>query len=331
VSPLTIANVLIHPSQFPEAVRADLLQSLRTRKVNHKFHYDSVKQTQKWLALHEACSPSRTDADCIAIYERSFEAAANFVKASAVHVIGLGCGGGQKDARLLRLLRDRGKRLSYTPCDVSVAMVLVARAAALSIVAVNDCYPLVCDLANADDLAEVLPQSQSTEARLVTFFGMIPNFEPQIIVPRLARLIHPDDLLLFSANLAPGADYADGVRQILPLYDNQLTRVWLMTFLLDSGVESSDGELRFGIEDDPAGSGLKRVVANFSFSRPRRVKVEAEAFEFVAGDSVRLFFSYRHTPERIVSMLSQQGLSVLERWIAKSKEEGVFLCRAAQR
>jgi L-histidine N-alpha-methyltransferase len=331
VSLPAIANVRVHASQFPEAVRADLLQSLRTRKVNHKFHYDSVKQTQKWLALHNAYSPSRTDADCIAIYEQSFEVAADLVKASAVHLIGLGCGGGQKDTRVLRLLRNRGKSISYTPCDVSVAMVLVARATALSTIAVNDCFPFVCDLANADDLAEALRESRQTDARLVSFFGMIPNFEPQIILPRLAGLIQPDDLLLFSANLASGSDYVAGVQKILPLYDNQLTRDWLMTFLLDLGVESSDGGLRFGIEDDPDGSGLKRVVADFMFSRPRRVNVEDDAFEFTAGDSVRLFFSYRHTPERVVSMLSQYGLFVARQWISNSKEEGVFLCQKAQR
>ncbi len=61
--PIT-ANIIIHESQFPENVRRDLLASLRTRRVNHKFHYDSVKQTQKWLALHQIYSPSRNDENC---------------------------------------------------------------------------------------------------------------------------------------------------------------------------------------------------------------------------------------------------------------------------
>src|ERR1041385_3019293 len=97
------ANVTIHASQFPEAVRRHLIQSLRARAVNHKFHYDSVKQTQKWLALHQAFSPSRNDADCAAIYDRSFQAAVKPIKSKAAHLIGLGCGGGQKDSRLLTL------------------------------------------------------------------------------------------------------------------------------------------------------------------------------------------------------------------------------------
>ena len=66
----TVVNVAIHSSQFPENVRRDLLDSLRARQVNHKFHYDNIKQTQKWLLLHATLSPSRTDPDCAAAYER---------------------------------------------------------------------------------------------------------------------------------------------------------------------------------------------------------------------------------------------------------------------
>jgi len=322
------ARVIIHPSQFPDAVRRDLLASLRSRAVNHKFHYDSFKQTQKWLALHQAYSPSRTDADCAATYDASFSGAANQLQAAAIHLVGLGCGGGQKDTRLLRLLQQAGKRVSYTPSDVGTAMVLVARDAALVVIPDADCHPLVCDLATADNLAVVLDDStKSGEARLITFFGMIPNFEPQLILPRLASLLRPGDHLLFSANLAPGADYAAGVKRILPLYDNQLTRDWLMTFLLDLGVETTDGELRFTIEDDAAGQGLKRITARFHFARQRRVEVEGETFEFKPGESIRLFFSYRHTPQLVRSLLGDHGIQVLDQWITKSEEEGVFLCR----
>ncbi|MDB6112659.1 MAG: hypothetical protein JWR69_4409 [Pedosphaera sp.] len=324
----SVVHVGIHASQSPEAVRQDFLRSLRTRQVNHKFHYDSVKQTQKWLALHQAYSPSRTDEDCAATYNASFAGAAERINSSSVHLVGLGCGGGQKDARLLRELQQKGVRVAYTPSDVSVAMVLVAREAALSTIDPQRCHPLVCDLASADDLPAVLAEyNDPAEARLITFFGMIPNFEPQLILPRLAGLLRPNDYLLFSANLAPGRDYAAGVQRILPLYDNALTRDWLMTFLLDLGVEQGDGELRFTVEEDPAGSGLRRVAAYFHFVRPQRVQVDGERFEFKVGEAIRLFFSYRHTPERVRALLGMQGVEVLEEWITKSEEEGVFLCR----
>jgi L-histidine N-alpha-methyltransferase len=327
---LSPVHLVIHPSQFPENVRRDLLESLRTRCVNHKFHYDSVKQTQQWLALHQAYSPSRTDPNCADAYDYSFVAAAARIDSRRVHLIGLGCGGGQKDSRLLKLLRDSGNTVFYTPSDVSTAMVLVAQQAATAVTPAENCFPLVCDLATADDLPAVLNALPIPEAaRLITFFGMIPNFEPQVILPRLARLLRPSDYLLFSANLAPGADYAAGVQHILPLYDNALTRDWLMTFLLDLGVAAGDGELSFVVEDDPAGSGLKRVAAYFRFSRAREIQVDAHRFQFPAGESIRLFFSYRHTPALVQTLLARHGLKVLDQWITRSAEEGVFLVSRA--
>jgi uncharacterized SAM-dependent methyltransferase len=322
-----VAHVAIHHSQFPEQVRRDLLESLRSRRVNHKFHYDSVKQTAKWLALHQAYSPSRTDADCAAVYDKAFTDAARKIEGAAVHLVGLGCGGGQKDTRLLKLLREAGKEIAYTPSDVSTAMVLEARKAALAALPDKNCHPLACDLATADDLATVLDAQISPEAtRLITFFGMIPNFEPQIILPRLAGLLRPADYLLFSANLAPGPDYALGVQRILPLYDNELTRDWLLTFLFDLGVEMADGKLKFIVEED-AESGLRRVAAYFHFSQMRRITVEGEDFEFRPAESIRLFFSYRHTPEKVRKLLGKFGIKVLEQWVTQSEEEGVFLCR----
>jgi uncharacterized SAM-dependent methyltransferase len=321
VHDLPAVNVVIHASQFPEKVRRDLIESLRQRRVNHKFHYDSVKQTQKWLALHQACSPTRNDADCRAIYEKGFKAAVAQIKAKRVHVIGLGCGGGQKDTRLLKLLKKAGRKIFYTPGDVSTAMVLTARQNALVVVPQKNCFPMVCDLATTDDLSDILVTRHTS---LVTFFGMIANFEPQIILPKLASLVRPKDFLLFSANLAPGNDYAAGVKKVLPQYDNPLTRDWLMTFLLDLGVEHNDGKLRFKIEDDRT-NGLKRIVAGFHFTQARRIGVDDETFDFHAGETIRLFFSCRYTPERVRKVLARYGLEVCDQWIARSEEEGVFL------
>ncbi len=350
------ASVRIHPSQFPEKVRRDLLASLRARRVNHKFHYDSVKQTQKWLALHQAYSPTRNDADCRAVYERAFKAATEATTSRAIHVIGLGCGGGQKDARLLKLLNTRRRKVFYTPCDVSTAMVLVARRAALAVLPEKNCFPFVCDLVTAGDLPALLVirhprmaawpprgftpslacRAEASERRLVTFFGMIPNFEPQLILPRLASLVRPRDFLLFSANLAPGPDYAAGVKKILPQYDNPLTRDWLMTFLLDLGVGRNDGRLRFSIETcrsqrkEVPPFELKRIAADFHFTRRCRLRVDDEMFDFRAGEVIRLFFSYRYTPDRVRQALARYGLEVCDQWITRSQEEGVFLCRSSE-
>ena len=105
-----LAYLAVHPGQFPAQVRRELLDSLRTRRLNHKFLYDGVKQTQKWLALHQAYSPWGTDTDCADVYDRSFQTVAGKVSAESVHLIGLGCGSGEKDTRRCCLRTNRFAR-----------------------------------------------------------------------------------------------------------------------------------------------------------------------------------------------------------------------------
>jgi L-histidine Nalpha-methyltransferase len=317
--------VTVHASQSPENIRRGLLAGLRARRIAPKYLYESRHQAQKWLALHEAFSPARTDPDAIAIYDRSFAAAVEMLRARRVRVIGLGCGGGQKEASLLALLAKKGRALSYTPCDASLPLVLASTRAAEAAAPGITCHALLCDLSTADDLPAVLDQLEPRNApRLYTFFGIIPNFEPDDILPRLSALLHPDDLLLFSANLSPGPDYAAGVERIFPGYNNPETRAWLLAFIRDIGIDPSDGVLEFSIEEAP---GLRRIAADFRFLQNGTLTVESDHFDFAKGENLRLFFSYRYTPDRVGQLLRSGQIEVVNQWITQSEEEGIFLCR----
>ncbi len=344
------AEVFIHRSQYSEAVRAELVRSFRSRAINHKFHYESYKQAQKWLALHEAHSPARTDRGCLAMYDTAFAAVAARLSRARVRVVGLGCGGGQKDVRLLELLRETNAQLAYVPCDVSLPLVLTARSAALKLMPSSAIESIVCDLAQVDDLPEVLGRrrigrreacdtvdrgSALRERRLVTFFGMVPNFEPDEIFPRLAEAVRRGDWLLMSANLVPGmtsggtdvAGDGQAMRRILPQYDNELTRDWLMTLLYDVGLEKRDGRLDFSIEQKGGLTPLSRFVARYHFGRSCQVRFGGTTIPFKRGDALRLFFSYRYTVCAVAQLLSCFGLRVVQKWVAPSGEEGVFLVR----
>jgi L-histidine N-alpha-methyltransferase len=320
-------NVRVHASQFPANVRETLLESLRSRRIAPKFHYQSYQQAELWMALHRACSPAWLDPDCAAIYDRAFAAVAGLVKEGPVHLIALGCGGGEKEARLLRVLAAAGKEISCDPCDVSLPLVLAATHTALNVWPNLSCQPFVVDLALAGDLPQLFDASHESRARrIVTCFGLLPNFEPEDILPKLAALLGAEDLLLLSANLAPGLDYRAGVQRVLPGYDNAETRAWLMAFLFDLGAKPDDGRLDFSIEQ---ASDLHRIAADFHFLRERVLSLHGEQFVFHRQDAIRLFFSYRHTPDRVRRQLQAHGLEVAEEWVTASGEEGVFLCQKA--
>lgn len=335
---MSTVNIAIHASQFPENVTEDLLQSLRTRQINPKFLYESHKQSQKWLAVHQAYSPWRTDPQLAATYESSFASVAGRIRTSAIHVVGLGCGDGQKDLRLLNRLNNAGKEISYCPVDVSLALVLTAQKAVSDAPGMrhskhgtSPVCGVVCDLASAHDLLMVVDQqAPSGASRLFTLFGVVPNFEPAAILPQLRALLRPQDFLLLSANFAPGADYEAGIHRILPQYDNRLTRDWLLTFLLDLGMERKDGDVEWSVERCAVDADLMRVTANFRLAQSRVLQVADETFSLRAGETIRLFFSYRYTPSRIRPVLAKHRFRVEEDWITASREEGVLLCTARE-
>lgn len=317
-------SISVHESVFPETVRRGLVEGLRARAVPPRYHYDSARQARRWLAVQEAHSPARHDPAFQRVYDESFQSAARLAAGQRIHVIGLGCGAGRKEAGLLGSLEADSEGLVYSPCDVSLTLVLAARRAALAAVPGVICQPLLCDVALADDLPAVL--SDYGMLRVVTFFGLIPNLEPHEAFPKLRALVRPGDLLLLSANLAPGTDYAAGVRAVMPGYENAETRLWLGALLEDNGVEPADGTLAFSIEQ--TGAGFLRIVADYQFQRERAAVVDGERIAFAPGESLRLFFSYRYTPEKLVGLLADHGLEVVGQWITPSGEEGVFQCRA---
>jgi uncharacterized SAM-dependent methyltransferase len=325
-------EILIHPSRFAPVLEKALLSSLRVREMDHQFHYDSPRKAARWLRLHQAFSPACTDPDCERLYETAFTqgVAPRLLGAHAVEVVSLGCGGGQKDARLLASIRrlKSSAPLHYLPTDASIPLAFTARDAAKAVgVPAEAIAPVALDLAGcADWLSALAPVLEKGASRIVCFFGMLPNFVPCHVLPQLAALLGPGDLLLASANYAPGKDYDAGVARILPLYDNHLTRDWLWTVMTDLGVRRQDARMRFCIQPCPQGSGLLRIEARLHFRRACRIEHANEAFEYVPGEEFRLFFSYRHTPERLATLLKPLGLSMQGEWRNASGEEGVFLC-----
>ena len=297
--------------------------------MNHKFHYDTPKQSLRWLRVHETFSPARQDLSCQAAYDLGVAAAARLLGRRDIDVVSLGCGAGQKEVGLLRALHalNPARRARYVPTDVSVSLTLITREVSLAAgMSPADCAPLVLDLAQAEDWGKAL-QSVLTPGvqRVVTFFGMMPNFSPAEMLPRLAGLLKSKDVLLVSANLAPGENYAAGVRKILPLYDNALTAEWLFSVLADLGVVDDDGRMEFRVARCPEGSGLLRVEADFVFRRACSLRYGGREWRCKRGERFGLFFSYRHTPERVRKLFRRHGLRVDAQWLNTAGDEGIFL------
>ena len=322
--PMTLT---IHESQYPEQVALQCRQGLRARKLPGRLLYDSPAQAQRWLAYHQAYSPSRTEPELLALYERAFGAAIRSAPQDRpLHYVSLGCGGGNKDALFVRHALNHGGTLHVSPTDTSAALVLETMLRLQAAFPTLSASPLVVDLAVEPDLRPWLAQQEARGAcRVFGCFGIIPNFDYADLLADLRRLMRPDDLLLLSANLSPGPYGSAAAQRILPQYDNPLARAWF-TGLLDSlGFAASD--LRLSVQAQPLREDghVWRIQADAHVLQDVQLALYEETFDFRKGEELEVFFSNRFTPAVLPLVLSDAGFNVRQAWVLDSQEEGIYL------
>jgi hypothetical protein len=120
----------------------------------------------------------------------------------------------------------------------------------------------------------------------------------------------PNDLLLFSTNLAPGKNGRRGALHVLPQYDNPLTHRWLQAVALRTRPRLSQGSIHFGVYPDTTQSSLSRIEARW-----------------VVGNKPThtLFSSRRPTLSQVESWVQSSGLTRINQWIDPKGEEGIWL------
>ena len=325
-------NVAVDRSAFPDRTRARILEGLRRKRVDAALLYSGWRQTEKWIALHRAVSPASGAGEVKELYSSAFNAIAAASAANVLHVIGLGCGDGAKDTDCVARIRDTGKAAIYSPCDISMEMVLTAQSNASSAIRGLQCTPLLFDLLECSTLPGIFKSFDPSGAeRVVLFLGSLHNFDPVQALKAILYGVRATDTLVLSANLAPEAGYREALARILPQYDNPATREWLMGGLSELGLSNSDGQLNLALEESPASGDLKEIVAHFCFERQTAVRFGQEHFRFAAGEKLRLFSSTRFTKGWMRAFCQKAGLQVAGEFIAASEEEGVFVCRRTSR
>ena len=253
-----------------------------------------------WKKVHRACSPFRKRPAVRRLYQRP----ASILRKKLTFpysLMALGCAEGTKEALLLRKLPPPAWALA---ADTNLA--LARRAAGRLPATKKSCLKI--------DLSQSLPafHFSPSKTRLFTLFGVLPNLDPLPLLGRLARRMKRRDLLLFSANLAPGTSGFAGARKILSQYKNHPTRRWLEAAVRRYRPKLPAGRLEFGVHPDPRQRLLARIEARW-----------------IAGQKAWIVFSSRRpTVSQVEAWISKVGLRKVARFLDPRGEEGVWLVRS---
>ena len=224
-------------------------------------------------------------------------------------MIALGCAEGIKESLLLRKLP---KPACLLAADTNLSL---ARRAARRLPAHHK-RSCKIDLLNPLPAFHLPPSTPpaTRHPRLVTLFGVLPNLDPLPLLRRVSRAMKPGDLLLFSANLAPGKSGFAGARKVLSQYDNPPTRHWLDAAVKSYRPKLPKGRLEFSVHPDPRQKSLARIEARWISSK----------------EPVIVFSSRRPTVAQVAAWIRRARLKKLARFLDPRGEEGIWLVCSAK-
>ena len=254
-----------------------------------------------WKKVHLSCSPFLHRTELQRLHCLPSTRIRKHFGRQSYSLLALGCADGTKESLLLKKLP---KPASLLALDTNLSL---ARRAARRLPAFQKSAHRA-DLTSSLSL-QFLWSRLSPHPTLITLFGVLPNLNPLPLLRSIRRLMKKDDLLLFSANLAPGQSSHTGALRILPQYDNRPTRNWLEAAILRYRPKLPKGHLEFGVFPDPKQKTLARIEARWI--SPHKIHT--------------VFSSRRPTSSQVEAWIRSAHMRKLERYLDSLGEEGLWL------
>ena len=319
-------NIQLHTSVLPLAQATTLKTSLGENRIPGAFFYRGPHAAVLWSRLHDAHAPSQNEGSSRSLYTARLVSKTRADSSEQRHLISLGCGMAEKEAKLVEANRGRWSRA--TVLDAGIELVASAANLLRSLDEFEQVDAKAVDLALVEDWSTLVAGDESIP-RLITAFGMIPNCDPDSFLTQLLTLVRPGDHLLIDANLIPeSSEQVDQIPNvIMAQYDNRECAEWLMAGLTQLGLTSADGNLQFS-QDRMNDAYLRaRIVVDFVFGRSVKLQVADVECLYQVGDRLRVFYSNRFRRADMPSYLQNLGLSLLSEEISASGEDGLYYFR----
>jgi len=252
-----------------------------------------------WQKVHLLCSPYVVRRSVQKLYERPAPALLSLLTGKSYHWIALGCADAQKESLLSKKIPTPA---SFHAADTNLQL---ARRGTERFTTPKKSYVSI-DLTSPRMPSSIL---RVPKPWFITLFGVLPNLDPLPLLRRLSREMQPGDLLLLSANLAPGKSGFVGARKILQQYENPPTREWLEAAVARFRPRLPKGHLVFDVFPDPRQKSLARIEARWISGRRRTI----------------VFSSRRPTPTQVESWVRKVRLRTLGHFVEPRREEGIWL------
>jgi uncharacterized SAM-dependent methyltransferase len=284
-----------------------LAECLRARHMPDCFLYVGRSGPDNWLALDESSEfPVATDLG--RLLDAHADRIVQHVPQGAT-LVSLGVGSGAKERLLLERLAPRGT-VPYRPVDVSDAFVEAAAGRAADLAEATGLVALV------EQLPEIRRHWQPP-VLLCLLGNNFSNYQPDELIALLRDQMTGEDLLLIDAHVCPPAAdrLADWKRRVEQAYRSEHNARFNLAPLTDRGLSAGDADFLLDLERIPGPDGPTwRTRKQIRLRAPARLTLGTETVSLDAGETVRLGFTFKHTPAQIAACLQRGGMTIREQF-----------------
>lgn len=292
----------------PDDITGDALAGLAAtpRTLPSKYFYDAVgSRLFDDITRLPEYYPTRVET---ALLEQCIGQVARSVGPGA-HVVEYGSGSGRKTELLLEGLDDP---VAYTPIEISRTTVLAATERMAAALPGIEMLPVCADFTQPVPL----PEPARAATRTLVFFpgSTLGNFEHADAVRLLAAMrqtMGPRGLALV------GIDLHKDTALIEAAYNDSagVTAAFTLNLLARLNREiGSDFDLSAFAHRAVYSVERRRIETDLVSTRAQRVHVAGRAFEFAAGEAVRVEYSHKYTDDDLAALAAAAGLRVARAW-----------------
>jgi len=304
------------------------IESLESNRIDPKFLYVTPRQAELWRQVSLNHSPIHGNPEFVRIYREAFAKVLDQYPAEKISLVGLGCGTGSKERELYLALKAQGRSAIFSAVDVSGDLVTES-ARKLEAAGADIAQHVVCDLTQTSPLTQWLDQQNPHLTRLITFFGLVPNLMPAVVVRIFRAVLRPGDALLVSVHLAPVHDddpkeVPAAMASVLPQYDNPETLAWLSAALehWDLVDRVDPPKMQVGQVDE-----IPALLAYARWKSSEPFEKWGHRFFPDPEKPLRLFYSLRYMPTLFERFLKREGFAFDLLEMTACRQEAIWLVR----
>lgn len=305
-----------------DALEAELSVDLSQRRMPDYSLYMGDEGAKNWLKLDRS-REFPVARRLTSLLETGIPALLPFLPRNP-SLVSIGTGNGEKERLILETLALTGTPVYY-PIDVSSRLVEV------SLEAVRHLPILKTGIVGRLEDLERIRTCWRSPVLLCVLGNTFSNFEADTLLGTVARSLGEEDLFLFDCCLfAPGGGPDSARERIEQTYRSRKNIHFNLDPLLRRGLRTGDVEFTLELLTVPTPAGL--AFRTFKAVRIRRgciVRCGGREIEFHAGETIRLGFTYKYTPEQVSTLVKLAGFNVIAMHRSPNEENILVLVRKA--